>query len=415
MNKAIVTVLLGKYDQLKPAPKFKGWDTILFTDQYYPDLKGWTIHKVKSNDPAIDSRYYKWLTHITLPMYQTVCYVDASMTFKKEPPSEPTFFKHPARTNVETEGARIVQLHKADKKQVLEQLEHYKENGFKDDHGLYQNGFFVRTHDIYTNDLCETVYELVTQFTGRDQLAMPYALFKTKYKPLSIRPGIESKEYITIYPHDKEPVIKLKPLQQYQKAVILPKRNEDVAVHHITPGRSDLNLGKAINDIVRVLPDNCWICLRDIDTMPSFHEVFFKQVEDIAKNTTFGLIGCMTNRLGLRYQLHSGTSSNDTNWINHRKIGKERYEMYGSHVEPTTETLAGLFMLFPKKVWMAVGGFPEGNIRINGSFIDYHFSIAVKNKGYKSGIASGIYLIHMYRPDATNPRNATQHLETKIK
>ena len=39
-------------------------------------------------------------------------------------------------------------------------------------------------------------------------------------------------------------------------------------VHHITPGRSDLNYGKSINDIIYSLPDEDWICLRDIDTIP---------------------------------------------------------------------------------------------------------------------------------------------------
>ncbi len=37
-------------------------------------------------------------------------------------------------------------------------------------------------------------------------------------------------------------------------------------------GRSDKNIGRAINEIVNALPDNDWICLRDIDTLPMYHE-----------------------------------------------------------------------------------------------------------------------------------------------
>ena len=48
-------------------------------------------------------------------------------------------------------------------------------------------------------------------------------------------------------------------------------------IHYITPGHSDKNYGKAINDTIRHLPDNDWICLRDIDTMPAYHEKFFEQ------------------------------------------------------------------------------------------------------------------------------------------
>jgi hypothetical protein len=67
-------------------------------------------------------------------------------------------------------------------------------------------------------------------------------------------------------------------------------------------------------------------------------------------------------------------------------------------------------MLFTKKLWLAVGGFPEGGIKIKGAFIDYHFSKAVKDKGFKTGIAQGVYLIHLYRPDAKFARRAIQHL-----
>jgi hypothetical protein len=75
-----------------------------------------------------------------------------------------------------------------------------------------------------------------------------------------------------------------------------------IKVHHITPGQSDLNWGEAINDIIWELPDDDWVCLRDIDTMPLHHRVFFKQCEDIANANEFDLVSCMTNRLGVGYQ-----------------------------------------------------------------------------------------------------------------
>lgn len=192
-----------------------------------------------------------------------------------------------------------------------------------------------------------------------------------------------------------------------------------INVAHITPGRSDLNYGKAINDIVKCLPDDFWVCLRDIDTMPAYHEVFFKQVEDIA-NTDFGLVGCMTNRLGLKNQLINGILSENTDWKNERAIGKTQYAKYGSNVremdfkkENIADCIGGVMQLFPKKVWKAVGGFREGQLLMDGGFIDWHFSKAIIEKGYRVGIADGIYMIHMYRPDAANPKSAIQHLIRK--
>lgn len=182
-------------------------------------------------------------------------------------------------------------------------------------------------------------------------------------------------------------------------------------IHYISAGRADLNLGKAINGTIKHFPEDDWICLMDIDTMPGYHEVFFKQVEDISK-TDFGIVGCIVNRLGLKYQLHLGELSNNTDWKHHREIAKLRYKEHGSKVEVLTQPLAGVFMLFPKKTWTAVGGFVEGGIINNGVYIDNQFSRDVEKQGFKAGIANGIYLIHMYRPDAVDVRYGTKHLVT---
>ena len=183
-------------------------------------------------------------------------------------------------------------------------------------------------------------------------------------------------------------------------------------IHHLTSGSHDLNLGKAINDTVKHLPDNDWICVRDIDTMPAYHEKYYKLCHELIKSD-YGLIGCMTNRIGLMWQLHGGAYSQDTNWLNHRKIGKDLFYKHKNKIIPLkgVESVAGMFMLFPKKVWLDVGGFIEGHIRHKGSFVDWWFSEAVKEKGYKLGIAQGLYLIHQYRPDHINPRCRTEHLE----
>jgi hypothetical protein len=391
MKKAIVSVLIGNYDRLKHAPKYKGWDVILITDINFTEKKGWKLHKVNSTDSLKDSRYYKWMLHKILPKYDLYCYIDASMELLTEPPSDQTFFTHPKRRHVRREAEMILKLGKDTKQKLNEQLNYYAKEKFKDNFGLFQNGFFVRRNEDKINKVCEVVNEITQTYSHRDQLALPFALFKTNYKLEKLVSGRNLKTYYKLHKHGGE-------------------RIQKVNVHHITPGRSDLNLGKAINDIIRLLPDEDWICLRDIDTMPAYHEVFFKQCEEIAEANEFDFIGCMTNRLGLKHQLHNGKMSEDTNWKSHRNIAKERYKKYGSKVNGTNEYIAGLFMLFPKKLWLAVGGFPEGGIKIKGAFIDYHFSKAVKDKGFKTGIAQGVYLIHLYRPDAKFARRAIQHL-----
>lgn len=399
MRKAIFTVLLNKYDELKPAPRFPGWDTILFTDHHYPNLKGWTIHKVKpQEDSARESRKYKFLSHQYLAQYNLVCYIDANMNLHTEPPSKPVWFAHPMRKDVKTEATRCIQLKKDDAHTIQRQLDFYKKEGFPDKSGLYQNGFFVREHSAEQNKLMEYTMQLLQQYSCRDQLAFPFAIWKTGITPPNILKNNEWRNFINIDRHLKRPVAQ--------------QRTGTINVHHITPGRADKNLGKAINSIISVLPDEDWICLRDIDTMPAYHLPFFQQCEDIAKQSSFSLVGCMTNRLGLRYQLHGGEFSENFDMKHHLQVGKQRFEEFGSHVEETKQTIAGLFMLFPKSAWKKVGGFPEGGIRINGSFVDFHFSEKIRNAGMRVGIAQGIYLVHTYRMwNETNPKRATAHLD----
>jgi len=185
-------------------------------------------------------------------------------------------------------------------------------------------------------------------------------------------------------------------------------------VHHIVPGRSDLNFGKAINDLIENLPDEDWVCLRDIDTMPLLHKEFIWQCEQIVKHTQFDLIGAMTNRIGINQHLYKGIFSEDYNLVNHKAIAQELFDKYGCDVIETKKTIAGFMMLFNVETWRKVGGFPVGGIQIKNAMLDYWFCkkiIAIKGR---MGIARGIYLYHSYRMGLDKPRTNRTHLTTKI-
>jgi len=172
-----------------------------------------------------------------------------------------------------------------------------------------------------------------------------------------------------------------------------------ISIHHLTPARSDKNYGKAINDAIRGLPDDCFICLRDIDTLPLDHVSFIKQCEEIAEAGEYGLVSCMTNRLGLIWQLvYDEIQKEDGIDIGDEITkAKEMAKEHGSTVTEAPREVAGVMMLFPKKVWKEVGGFREGGIIWGNQLLDNIFYEAVKAKGYKVGLCYGIYLFHLYR------------------
>lgn len=391
-KKVVYTIVLGEYDELSPAPKFEGWDFIVFTDDILLNADGWTKYLVEGGkDLQKESRRYKFLSHVYLKEYDLVCYIDGNVRLMSEPPSHPIWFTHRIRNSVYEEAM----TRSIDVDMIKRQIRYYMELRFSDKGGLYHNNFFVRSNrNDVQNKLMEKVWDIVSEHTAVDELAVPFAMWVTQTRMENIQSQALQSRYIKVKPHKKQ---------------IEDKRK--VNVHHITPGRSDKNIGRAINEIVKALPDNDWICLRDIDTLPMYHEKIYQQCEEIAQAGEFDLVGCMTNRLGLHYQLVGGRKSNDSDIMNHRKIGVELYNKHGNEIMPIQQVIGGLFMLFPKSAWKQVGGFPEGGIQIQGHFFDYHFCKKVMQQRLRIGIAKGIYLFHYYRFEhGEDTRKAVAHL-----
>jgi len=382
MKKAIVSCLFGGYDTLLQAPNYNGWTPILFTDSTPPDGKGWDVRVVDpSNDPKKQSRYYKIMLHEVIPEYDFYCYIDANICLLKEPPSNPIWATHPSKRNLWQEGRAVINAGKEDPNVVGRQMIYYKNSRVRGNSIIPANGFFCRGNNDLMNKICNLWYSQVDQFSYRDQLGLTYAM---EFHNSTVEGLINYN--------------RVKPYFQIKNQHLTVGKKEKVQVHHITAGRADKNIGKAINDIVKGLPDSDWVCLRDIDTMPMNHVEFIKQCEDIANNGEFDLVSCMTNRIGLVDQQHNKIISDDPNIENHIKIGKELFQIHGSSVTKTFNTIAGIMMLFPKSIWSKVGGFDEGGI-VNDKhqFHDYLFSTKVKKARGRLGIAKGIYLFHLYR------------------
>ncbi len=379
MKKAIFTVLIGNYDTLLPAPTFDGWDSILITDQKLPDYLGWKVKHVESDPELVDrklSRKYKILSHVFIEEYDLVCYIDANVELLKPPPDDRTFFSHPQRRTVYHEAAAVIKLKKDTQATVQKQYKAYRKAGFKDNVGLWCNRFFVREHGHELNALFNCWWKEIEQHSYRDQLSLPYVTALTKTK-LPTKPYKLSEQYIKVHKH----------------------RPHTIDVHYITPARSDKKYGKAINDIVKHLPDSDWICLRDIDTIPLNHAELIPQVEAIIREHggNYDCFGAITNDLGLNYQLNQGRLLRTYNLEEHRVITDKLREEFGTQVEPNRQYhIGGFFMLFSKKIWSKVGGFVD-EVYKDGHFFDYHFCKGINKVGGKIGIAKGVYIFHHCR------------------
>ncbi len=184
MKKAIFTVVFGGYDNVPAIPVAEGWEKVIITDTERP-LTGWdrVLIAKPTNNPALESRRYKWLSHIYLKEYDLVCYFDGNMSVIKTPPEHPFRIRHYKRNTVRQEcDALNRQLHRA----TIEDVEaHYASliaDGFPDESGLYLNGFFARDHSEKENKFCEKVWESIQYYTNRDMVTIPYVIWKTGHE-----------------------------------------------------------------------------------------------------------------------------------------------------------------------------------------------------------------------------------------
>jgi len=184
-------------------------------------------------------------------------------------------------------------------------------------------------------------------------------------------------------------------------------QEKKIKVWYSNPFSTEKNIGKALNEFCANVPDNDWICLQDGDIMYLTSD-WGVQIEKVIKQhgEKFGLIGCMTNRLGRDIQ-RIGSMDNDHDILKHYEIAVKLAKEHYAEIDDVTKKkyIAGMFMLFPKSVWNKV------KFRENTIGFDDHFSNDVRKKGYKLGLMKGLYVYHFYRGwNNTNPSKDRAHL-----
>lgn len=175
-------------------------------------------------------------------------------------------------------------------------------------------------------------------------------------------------------------------------------------IYFITPYSIEGNYGKACNDYCKLLPENSWICIVDGDLL-FLNENWGHHFQDLINTyPDTGLFTCYTNRVGNLEQCLNGVLSEEKDISIHRsialKLQKEKY----LQVKKLERFISGHLMMFSKKTWQEVGGFPEelnekGKTRFdkNIATVDNRFSHCVLKLGKSILLAEGIYALHYYR------------------
>jgi len=203
MNKiAIVTACFGNRDGFhEPFKKHENADYYCFTDNS-PSDSAWTIKK--GYDFSTDKKYknrrnakiYKILPELFLPNYEYYIWTDITHDVLIDPQkicdeflgdSDIALFKHRERNCVYNE-AEVIKKMNIDYPDIINnQIEFYKEEKFPSNFGLFELPAFIKRANMTEASLCW--WELICKYGSRDQISLPYVLWKKNIK-YNIIPGL---------------------------------------------------------------------------------------------------------------------------------------------------------------------------------------------------------------------------------
>jgi hypothetical protein len=188
MKIIVYTVNIGGYDKLNPAPVHPNpdFEFLYFTDGEAPD--GWNKVEIESGDRKA-SRFWKINSHL-LPPHDISIYVDASAYWKKFPAKMINYLddcdiglpEHPTTNCVYDHALKCLQLKLGTLMVIFKQVGRYANEGLPQNFGLTENGLIIRKNNAKIKELNELWWKEYQEGSQRDQLSMPYALWKVKPK-----------------------------------------------------------------------------------------------------------------------------------------------------------------------------------------------------------------------------------------
>jgi hypothetical protein len=218
----VCTVLIGDYDFLLPIHKEeynKDWKFICYTDKDR-SIKGWDFRSLPDNvldlSVFLKTRYVKLFCQSIIDLPGIYIYIDANISLNRgfgvlydqflKSEKSLGLFKHPDRVNIFDEFNYALKVNKLITHSVAarKQIEKYSlDTEFSSVDMLFENNIIFRKHDSEKiNNLMNSWWLELKNWPTRDQLSLPYVLFKSgvKYFPLNINIR-KPNDYVFIHGH----------------------------------------------------------------------------------------------------------------------------------------------------------------------------------------------------------------------
>ena len=204
MKIAILTSLCGLGTKLRnPTECYDDVDYIAFVDHKHPDATIWDQRVAL--DFTLDGQYngrrnakiYKVMPQMFLPEYDYWFWVDSTHEVIQHPrdiiekylgDSPLGLWKHTDRDCAYDEAAILTQLRYDHLPLIQAQTQYYTSVGYPRNNGLYELPVSIRKNTDEIKVLNMRWWEMICRYSSRDQLSMPFVLWKSKITP-TLLPG----------------------------------------------------------------------------------------------------------------------------------------------------------------------------------------------------------------------------------
>lgn len=191
MRVAVYTAITGGWDNLKPPRQCPGVDFVCFSDASLR-APGWDVRLIQDveSSPRRTARRYKLLSHIYLPRYDAVVWVDGSFAVVGDMKRAAKIFlskhsiavrRHPWRNPpcAYAEAEACLEQGKDEPGLIRRQMERYRAEGYPEAHGMVDTAFLLRRHDEDGKRFNEAWWAELSRDSLRDQLSFNYTSWKT--------------------------------------------------------------------------------------------------------------------------------------------------------------------------------------------------------------------------------------------
>jgi len=217
LSVTVYTANIGGYDEVLAPPASPESTYLCYTDSCDEIPRPWEslrIAGLNPNWPAAQKmdldtaravRIHKTLSHLFAPGDYSI-WIDANFQLAADPcvlceqhliTADIALFAHPWRLSYKAEADALIADGFHDAEPIRLQAERYREAGCPEGAGLYCGGVILRRHTPRIAAFNELWWAEVLSGSARDQLSLPYALWRCGIQPVIIPGSIyESKEFL---------------------------------------------------------------------------------------------------------------------------------------------------------------------------------------------------------------------------